>query len=226
MKKLLLAAVALVMSLSMSELCLANDSSAELATGGLVFTKSADIEMVSEELFISMTEIRVKYRFFNHSGRDVVTQVAFPMPEIDYAADDFNFVIPTEDPENILNFRTTVNGRQVAASVERKAIINGVDQTKLIRSLGLPIAPRLNEKYNPSPETWDRLVHLGVIQDTRNQQPTYLAPQWTLKTTYHWPQTFPANRELVVEHRYLPSVGGSVPLSASTMKGLEGINQY
>jgi hypothetical protein len=30
---------------------------------------------------------------------------------------------------------------------------------------------------------------------------------WTLKTTYYWRQTFPAGRELAVEHRYQPSVG-------------------
>ena len=33
---------------------LANDSSAELATGGLVFTKSDDIDLLSEDLFVSM----------------------------------------------------------------------------------------------------------------------------------------------------------------------------
>jgi hypothetical protein len=38
-----------------------NDS--ELAAGGLVFTKSEDIEMLSKDLFISMKEIRVKYHF-------------------------------------------------------------------------------------------------------------------------------------------------------------------
>ncbi len=32
---------------------------------------------------------------------------------------------------------------------------------------------------------------------------------WTLKTTYFWRQTFPAGREIVVEHSYTPSVGES-----------------
>ena len=40
-----------------------NDSTAESAAGGLVFTKSEDIEMLSKDLFISMKEIRVKYHF-------------------------------------------------------------------------------------------------------------------------------------------------------------------
>ncbi len=52
---------------------LANDSSAELATGGLVFVRNDDVEMRSEDLFISTREIRVRYRFTaelhrRHSG--------------------------------------------------------------------------------------------------------------------------------------------------------------
>lgn len=67
----------------------ANNSSAELATGGLVFTKSDDIEMQSEDLFISMKEVRVQYHFYNRSDRDISTQIAFPMPDI---PDDANVV--------------------------------------------------------------------------------------------------------------------------------------
>lgn len=67
-----------------------NDSTAELAAGGLVFTKSDDIEMLSEDLFVSMKEIRVRYHFLNQSDKAVVTQIAFPMPDIPYGVDDFN----------------------------------------------------------------------------------------------------------------------------------------
>jgi hypothetical protein len=49
----------------------ANDTTAELATGGLIFTKSDGLEMISEDLFISMKEVRVKNRFFNHSDQDI-----------------------------------------------------------------------------------------------------------------------------------------------------------
>jgi hypothetical protein len=37
----------------------------------------------------------------------------------------------------------------------------------------------------------------------------HLEPRWTLKTTYYWPQAFPAAAETVIEHRYKPSVGAS-----------------
>jgi hypothetical protein len=60
----------------------ANDTAAELATCGLVFVKNPDVEMRSEDLVISTEEIRVRYRLFNGSARDVRTLLAFPLPDI------------------------------------------------------------------------------------------------------------------------------------------------
>jgi hypothetical protein len=56
----------------------ANDTAAELATGGIVLTKNADIEMLSEHLHISSQQIRVRYRFYNTSPKEVTILVAFP----------------------------------------------------------------------------------------------------------------------------------------------------
>jgi hypothetical protein len=44
----------------------ANDSSVELATGGLVFVKNNDIEMLSEDLFISTGEFEYGIIFEIH----------------------------------------------------------------------------------------------------------------------------------------------------------------
>ena len=35
----------------------------------------------------------------------------------------------------------------------------------------------------------------------------HLAPNWTLKSRFFWRRTFPAGKEIAVEHRYRPSVG-------------------
>ena len=96
------------------EAALANDSTAELTTGGLVFTKNDAIEMRSEDLFISAAEIRVDYRFLNKTDREVTVHVAFPLPEIKVKQDDENISVPTEDPVNFLAFVTRVNGLPVA----------------------------------------------------------------------------------------------------------------
>lgn len=194
----------------------ANDTTAELATGGLVFTKSPDIEMRSEDLFISLREIRVQYKFLNHSNREVVTPVAFPVPDLQFGTGS-DLAIPTNDPEDILGFTTTVNNLPIAALVERKALLNGIDKTDVLRRLGVPLAPRPNQKTDYlAQETWDQLIRDALIEDTpRNDG--YINPLWTLKTTYYWQQTFPAGQQVTIFHRYAPSVGSVVPMSTSDL---------
>jgi hypothetical protein len=200
---------------------LGNDSTAELATGGLVLTKSADIEMRSEELYISSREIRVSYQFYNGSGKDVTTLVAFPMPDITIEHSDANISVPTEDPENLLGFSTTVNGAPVRARVEQKVLARGIDRTADLRRLGVPLAPHLsatNKALDRLPRTsWDELVRMGLAEieeyDVGKGMQKHLSARWTLKTTYFWEQTFPARAEIAVEHRYQPSVGGSAQTS-------------
>ena len=91
----------------------ANDSAAELATGGLVLTKNPSIEMRSEDLTISTQAVRVRYVFANTSTKDVTILVAFPMPDVTIDGPDDNVVVPTQSPTNLLGFATTVDGQPV-----------------------------------------------------------------------------------------------------------------
>jgi hypothetical protein len=196
-----------------------NDSTAELAAGGLVLTKSPAIEMKSEDLFISAKQVQVRYRFANTSKADVTVTVAFPMPDITTQGVDDTISIPTQDPKNILGFATLVDGKPVAAQVEQKAVKDGVDRTAYLTSLGIPLAPHLestNAVLDRLPQaTRDALVakHLAIIDEygTDADKPLqkHWEATWTLKTTYYWRQTFPAGREIAVEHSYTPSVGES-----------------
>ena len=196
----------------------ANDSSAELSTGGLIFVQNPDVEMRSEDLFISAREVHVRYRFFNSSPRDVTVLVAFPMPEIQVHGPDEIISVPTEDPENFLAFTTTVNGKPVATNVEQRVTAVGIDRTQLLRSLGVPLAPHLpatNEMLDRLPaDKWQDLLRLGIAEieeyDTGRGMQKHLAPRWGLHTTFYWEQTFPGLAEVVIEHRYKPSVGETV----------------
>ena len=181
---------------------LANDSVAETAAGGLVLTQSRDIDMVSEDLYLSRLEVRVRYVFRNRSARPVRTLVAFPMPDRDLAAEEEGDIAWPAD------FRTRVDDRAIAMRVERKAMLGGTDHSALLRSLGVPIAGRDRDQslYNsldalPRPAR-ERLDRLGLIQGGR--------PQWTVKETWYWEQVFPPGRDLAVEHRYRPGLGGTV----------------
>ena len=196
----------------------ANDSSAELAAGGLVLTHNAAIEMKAEDLYISAKQVRVHYRFANTSAHDVTVTVAFPMPDITTEGYDDVLAIPTQNPTNFLDFHTTVDGKPVTAQLERKAIKNGTDYSALLRGLGVPLAPHLaftNQVLDKLPQARkDQLVKLGLAvvdeyDNTGKGMVKHLDATWTLKTTFFWSQTFPAGREVVVEHRYKPAVGES-----------------
>ena len=138
---MLRSAIALAVATAAAVPALANDSSAELTTGGLVFVRNDNVEMQSEDLRISAKEIHVRYRFFNKSDKPVTVLVAFPMPEIKVDEQDQIISVPTEDPVNFLAFTTTVNGQPVVTKVEQRVLSAGLDRTQLLRSLGLPLAP-------------------------------------------------------------------------------------
>jgi hypothetical protein len=186
----------------------ANDSTAERAAGGLVLTRSADIEMVSEDLFVSADEVRVRYVFRNRSPREIRTLVAFPMPDRDLGEDrEIDVAYPA-------GFETRVDGRAVAMKVERKAMLGGADRTGLLQSHGLAPDSTGEALDRLPPAARTKLVGLGLAApdeyDSGRGLERHLAPMWTVKESWYWEQAFPAGRDLVVEHSYVPGAGGSV----------------
>jgi hypothetical protein len=211
--------LAIATALTLAGPTLGNDSSAELQQGGLVLIHNPGIEMRAEDLYISPTAVKVRYRFFNTTGVDQRVLVAFPMPDITIEGPDDLVSVPSEDPLNFLDFSTQVDGTAVTARIEQKVVAHGVDRTDYLNSLGVPLAPHLpatSEALDRLPAaTRDELVRIGLAvpieYDTGAGQgwEQHWTPSWTLKTTYHWEQVFPAGRELAVEHDYAPSVGGT-----------------
>ncbi len=211
-------AIALAVAAVAAVPALANDSTAELSTGGLIFVRNDNVEMASEDLAISAKEVRVRYRFFNKSEADVTVLVAFPMPDIRVEGPDENIAVPTEDPVNLLAFTTEVNGKPVVTQVEQRVIAAGLDRTQLLRTLDIPLAPHLASTGEAldrlPPDKWEELLRIGVAEieeyDTGRGMKKHLAARWTLQTTYYWEQTFPGRAETLIEHRYKPSVGATV----------------
>ena len=83
----------------------ANDSTAELGTGGLVLSRTDAVEMQSEDLFLSRDKVTVDYVFKNTSDNDIDTIVAFPMPDIEGNPN----VVPSipQEGDNFLGFEAT-----------------------------------------------------------------------------------------------------------------------
>ncbi|HEY4920034.1 MAG TPA: DUF4424 domain-containing protein [Xanthobacteraceae bacterium] len=216
---------------------LANDTTAELATGGLIFVTTDEVEMRSEKLFISTEQVRVTYEFFNKSDKDVTTLVAFPLPEIRIATQDDNVAVPSEEPNNVFGFKTTVDGVPVKAEVEQRVTAMGVDRTQYLRALGIPLDPHLpatDQALDKLPQDkWPELVALGLAEiaeydDTGKGMKKHLEARWGLATTYYWKQTFPAKKQIVIHHQYVPSVGGSAQtdLGAPNQATIPGYADY
>ena len=189
---------------------LANDSTAEKVAGGLVLTRTDAIDMVSEDLYISPEQVRVAYVFRNRTRAPVRTMVAFPMPDRDL---DEMSLMDTNYPDQ---FRTLVDGRPVTMQVERRAMLNGVDHTAMLTRLGIPVqtgdpaSDELTRALLRLPRAdRQRLTEMGLAGGGGGE----FHPMWTVKETYYWEQTFPAGRDLNVQHSYSPGVGGSVAVS-------------
>ncbi len=204
---------------------LANDSTAELATGGLKFLKDPDIAMKSEDLFISAEAVRVAYVFLNGGAADKTALIAFPMPDIT-GSQDFTVGIPGEDPENPFNFRVKADGAEVALALQGQALFNGADVTKKLKAWGVPLAPwgdktaAALDKVPPAAKA--ELLKLGMAYEdeftdkANGPMEKHLGALWTYRSAFTWTQVFPAGKPLNLEQSYAPSVGGTAVTSVGS----------
>lgn len=108
----------------------ANDSTAVLGAGGLVFTQSPNIMMENEDLFISQDKIKVAYKFRNTSNKSITTRVAFPLPPLPVNTDMDMSIDPSN--ANPMNFSVIVDGKKVKFATERKKQGSGFEQVYYI----------------------------------------------------------------------------------------------
>ncbi|WP_421912405.1 DUF4424 domain-containing protein [Mesorhizobium sp.] len=198
---------------------LANDSTAELGTGGLILSRSDAVAMQSEDLYISPDKVTVDYVFHNNTDKDVDAIVAFPMPDIEGNPEEMP-AIPNDPSDNFLGFEVTIDGAAVKPQLEQKAFALGIDISAELKARNVPFYPfgdtakaALAKLPKAVADDW---VNRGIIiEDPEGDQsatPSY-APWWQLRSTYWWRSNFPANADVRVSHRYKPSVGSSSTVS-------------
>ncbi|NKL35349.1 DUF4424 domain-containing protein [Rhizobium leguminosarum bv. viciae] len=196
---------------------LANDTLAEIKTGGLIFAQSDDVSMAEEDLFISASEVRVDYVFENSSDKDVESLVAFPMPDLTGQVDN-NSAISDYDSDNFLHFSTVQDGSPITAKLQQRVVSLGIDVTDEFAKQGIPVLPysqKTTEALAKLPETVrkDWIARGLVYPMGAGDAKADLVPLWTLRSTYWWRTTFPAKKKVSVAHRYKPAVGGTVTIS-------------
>ena len=194
---------------------MANDSMAELKTGGLEFVRTDAITMVQEDLFISKDRIAVDYVFKNTTDADVDSLVAFPMPTVIPSAYEETGV-PIEDT-NFLGFKVFVENSEIQPDLSQRATALGVDVTDELLNVRMPLLPVSEATQNyltllPDAQIDDWLAR-GIVTaefwDAGQGEERHLFPNWTLDQTYYWRMSFPAGQQVNVSHTYTPSVGGS-----------------
>jgi hypothetical protein len=191
----------------------ANDTMAVLGAGGLTFTRTDQITMAKEDLYISPERVEVKYTYRNTGDTPVTTIVAFPMPKIGGPVETMA-AVPDEQSDNFMGFSVIQDGEEIEPNLQQRALVQGIDFTEEVQAQGVPLQP-LSTKTREIIAALDESViddwlvkGLIVNMDYGSDKPEYF-PVWELDSVYWWETTFPAGEEVEVEHSYRPSVGGT-----------------
>lgn len=209
------AAMAMLATTLSASLARANDTIAVLGAGGISISNTQDIEMESEKLYISPSEVKVDYVFRNTAGRNVEAVVAFPMPDISSSGLEMEG-IGNPASKNFMDFRISQDGKAIKPNLEQRAIVNRMDVTADLDAEGIPVfalGDKAVEAVQALPDDvkadWEirGILTRDFANATTPEEAAYL-PNWKIRHTYWWRTTFPADRAVEVHHAYKPSVGG------------------
>jgi hypothetical protein len=203
----------------------ADDSTATLKAGGLALEKTNKIALVSEDLYLSPTAVKVSYRFRNLTDAVYETIVAFPMPDVTGSV-DMMVAIPDPARGNFLRFVARVDGKQVDSEVEQRAFLTDpgkpdVEITERLKNLGVQLVPTteaagaaLSALSAPQRKA---LADAGIVYpldvDVGKGAHVEWVPLWTLRSKFWRKQVFPARKDLLVEQTYTPGTGSQSSLT-------------
>lgn len=194
----------------------ANDSSSAIGIGGLELTRSEAVSMDSEDLYLSLEKIVVKYRFTNNSAQDVETLVSFPLPSLPGGV--AGYLGDQDYPDwKGFPFQTLVDGKPVTYSRIVKVEANGKEVSARLKELGWQADYWTNvdrdemftKIQNLSKAEKEAYVKEGLLK-IREKDTNYTDPNWQVTTYITRKQVFPAGKSIKVEHSYAPLTGGSV----------------
>jgi len=193
----------------------ANDSAVEVTPSGLQFKSIKDISIDKEELSISRDRVEVICHFRNQSTSDIVTEVAFPIPE-------YKWALLGRSVTNFSDFIVEVDGKKEPYKREVKAFARGKDCTQILTDMNISIVdfgkyesgfdPVMKRRYvtfvdRLKPTDKKTLIDLGILRAFIEAEPDVVFPDWTVSIKYHWTQRFPANKTLTIKHSYGPYAG-------------------
>ncbi len=180
--------------------CSANEMPmAGIAANGIIVKDESNIQIEKEYLYICNSRIDVSYIFRNNSDKDIVTEVAFPIPKHKYSPGG-HIKYPVHG-----DFKVFVNGNEVKYETVTRALFKDVDYTALLSGMKISFMDFGNcnhffEKLSKVDQK--KLLDLGLMVDDGLS----IDPQWSVETTYYWKQTFPAKSVINIKHTFKPNV--------------------
>jgi hypothetical protein len=208
-----------IFTLSLSSHGIANDSAAERIPAGLKFKTMRDISIEKEELYISKKKIEVSYIFRNNSDKDIVTEVAFPIPNYEYVEmnvtgnpwfEDFTVIVDGEKIKYEIVARALLKGKDFTDKLKMKGItihdFNATNTEKPKRRLSSNaehnafIGPQKASIVKMLGDDKDEFIKLGLIENDGQ-------PNWVVSKSYVWTQNFPKNSAIRIKHIYTPCYG-------------------
>lgn len=207
----------------------ANDGFGGLSATGLQFDQTGIVQMLSEDLYLSLDRIKIAYVFRHGGDEDLTGEVIFPLPPISLGdIHESDFAIPRDklDNENIVNFTATVEGKPVKVKTDRIALLitpintenpvpdsydtPGEDITATLAKYKIPLSldfDKVAGALAKLPQTAkDELTKLGYAGFDENGG----YPLWSIVERYHWTQTFPHGKDIKISHSYDGAFPGGI----------------
>ena len=215
-----IAAVALSVCLGGPARGQAGDVTVEIAAGGLIFVNDPLIAIDSLEVLVRPDEIRATYVVKSSAPKPRTILVAFALPDLDMAAlGDQQVQLAASQSANFVAATFAADGIPVAVELEQRALAFGLDVSRHLEAARIPLSPTTKAiadrltRLPPAVKT--DLAERGVvrIEDDR------VVPNWTLKTTANWRQTFQPRRPVTVVLTYAP-VAAKAPFASAALDGL------
>jgi hypothetical protein len=206
---------ALVAAALAASLCAAraNGVMSEEPAGGIVFRKTDTIAIASEELFLSMDQVRVSYVYQSKAPAAQNVTISFPMPEVEIDDSPLGGFLfdPRQkgDLRNYMQFAVTVDGKPVTPRLREVARLYGKDVTARLKAAGIPLIflDKGQEAMRRAPKQLrDALIKEELFERSADLAPSAYSPRWKYQVVYQWEQSFPPGPTRV-DIRYRPITG-------------------
>lgn len=183
----------------------------ELPAGGLFFVPDDRIAVEAQEVVLGRTVVRTTYVVRNPSADAISRIVSWPLPEIDMnVVGDGVVVLPGADTLNYSAATVVVDGAAVPLEFEQRAWAFNRDITDVLKASGVPLNPMvvgIEEVMRRLPaEALAELEERGAV----HQDDDRIVPNWAVRTTAFWSQTFEPGKALTIGLAYAPVTASGV----------------